>query len=214
MKNRKKNVVAAGFALLAVLLVAVAVMIAVRCRNTPARVIVVPREAGETAVALMDAVCSGDFEGAERYLQGEPNLGVDRRPADPAAAAIWDAFADSLSYKLDGECYISNDSVCQDVEIRAMKIASVTENLNLRTQTLLNQWVESAEDTSIFYDENDAYLDSVVQEALLEAVTQAIQEDARYTQQNITLKLTYSNGQWWVMPESDLLRAISDGIAG
>ena len=214
MKNRKKNVVAAGFALLAVLLTALAISIAVRFRNTPARMIVVPKEAGVTVASLMDAVCSGDFEGAEAFLHGKPDLGVDRKPEEPAAAAIWDAFTGSLSYELEGECYFYDNHICQNVRISTMEIASVTQNLNQRTQALLNQWVESAEDASRFYDENDQYLDSVVQEALLEAVEQAIREDVRYTSQNITLKLIYRNGQWWVMPESDLLRAISNGIAG
>jgi len=37
-----------------------------------------PEEAKLQVVGLMDAVCAADFDKASTYLQGQPELGVDR----------------------------------------------------------------------------------------------------------------------------------------
>ena len=68
-------------------------------------VLLAPPEAATHQVpGLMDAVCSGDFTAASTYLQGQPNLGVDREATDEVGILIWEAFCDSMSYELVGEC--------------------------------------------------------------------------------------------------------------
>ena len=62
-----------------------------------------PEEAKLQVVGMMDAVCAGDFAGASAYLQGQPDLGVDREATDEVGVLIWEAFCDSLSYELVGE---------------------------------------------------------------------------------------------------------------
>lgn len=214
MSRKKRTKAANMFALLAVALAALAVAIAVRCRDSGARVLSVPQEAGQAAVAVMDAVCGGDFETAGKKMYGRPDLGVDRQADSAAGQLIWDAFVESLSYELKGSCYFRGDELCQDVVIRSLDLSSVTRKLDQRTQDLLNVYVEDAEDTSHIYDENNEYLESFVQATLQDAVRQAIQEDARYSEQELTLTLIYSAGEWWVMPDQSLLNAISGGIAG
>ena len=45
-----------------------------------------------------------------------------------------------------------------------------------------------------------------------EPVLEALAEDAKSTTVSITLELVYADGQWWVVPSDDLIRAISGGI--
>ena len=49
-------------------------------------------------------------------------------------------------------------------------------------------------------------------DALFTAAKEALKRDARQTSWDLTLNLVYENGQWWIMPEQALLRAISGGI--
>lgn len=93
-----------------------------------------------------------------------------------------------------------------------MDSASVTANLRERSQALLNQRVEEAEDVSEIYDENNEYRESVVMEALQEAVKAALQEDAETVTVSLTVNLKYQNGTWWVVVDNALLDAFSGGI--
>ena len=42
----------------------------------------------------------------------------------------------------------------------------------------------------------------------------ALEEDAKTTQQQLTVNLVYKQGRWWVVADQTLLSAISGGIAG
>ena len=152
-------------------------------------------EAQAQVAAAMDAICQGDYAAAEPYLLGQSKLGADREPADAAAALIWDAFLDSLSYQLTGACYATDTGVAQDVTLTYLDISSVT-----------------ATHTSQLYDESGNFLQEVVLQVLNTAVTEALQEDAQRTTCTFTLQLVNRNGQWYIVPNSDFISAISGGI--
>lgn len=99
-----------------------------------------------------------------------------------------------------------------DIQITAMDIDSVTVNLRQRAQTLLEQRIGQAKDTSEIYDENNEYREDFVMDALYDAAREALAEDAKTVSWEITLNLIYQEGQWWIMPEAKLLQAISGGI--
>lgn len=202
------------FALLAAVLGACTLYLTVQNLNTPPVLVRAPEDASQRVETLMEAVCAGDYAGAQAVLYGTPDLGADRAPADPVGQLIWEAFVESTSCTLSGECYVARSGLAQDVQWRSLELASVTENLGQRAQVLLEQRVEAAADTSEIYDEENNYREDFVMEVLYEAALQAIEEDARYTEKTITLHLTYAQGQWWVMPEQELLSAVSGGIAG
>lgn len=172
----------------------------------------VPASAQARAEALMEAVCSGDFAAAQEMLQGKPSLGADRSAGDTAGELVWEAFVDSLSYEFTGECYATDSGIAWGARVTALDITSVTQVLRDRSQELLAQRVEEAEDITDIYDENNDYREEIVMEVLLDSIAIALEQDARYITKDITLKLVYQQGQWWVVPESELLEAISGGI--
>jgi hypothetical protein len=49
---------------------------------------------------------------------------------------------------------------------------------------------------------------------LEDAVTQALAEDGKTVSREFTMNLIWQDDQWWILPEQDLLSAISGGIAG
>ena len=169
-------------------------------------------EAQAQVAAAMDAICQGDYAAAEPYLLGQPKLGADRDPADAAAALIWDAFLDSLSYQLTGACYATDTGVAQDVTLTYLDISSVTANLAQRSESHLEKLQQEATHTSQLYDESGNFLQEVVLQVLNTAVTEALQEDAQRTTCTFTLQLVNRNGQWYIVPNSDFISAISGGI--
>ena len=62
------------------------------------------------------------------------------------------------------------------------------------------------------YDENNNYREDMVMELLFQAAEACLQEDAEMVTVEIVVKLTHEQGQWWVLPEKELLEAISGGI--
>lgn len=163
-------------------------------------------------VALMDAVSEGDYVKAGQTIYGNPSLGVDREAADEVGVMIWEAFQDSISYELLGDCYTTEQGLAQNVSISCMDVTSVTVNLKERSQTLLEQRVADAADVSEVYDENNEYREDVVMAVLRAAVADALKEDARELTVELTVNLCYQDGSWWVVADEALLDAISGGI--
>ena len=171
-----------------------------------------PEEAKLQVVGLMDAVCAGDFDGASAYMQGQPDLGVDREATDAVGVLIWEAFCDSLSYELVGECYGTEEGLAQDVTLSCLDITSVTEVLKDRAQTMLEQRVEEAEDLDEVYDEDLQYREDFVMSVLYDAAKVALKEDAKTMTTNLTANMVYQNETWWIIADRNLLDAISGGI--
>lgn len=202
------------FALLGIGLAAGTVYISLHFLNAAPVLLTQPEAAAERSGAMMEAIRVGDYEAAGGMMYGQPDLGADREAKDPVGALIWDAFLSSISYEFTGECYATDSGVARDVRITTLDLSSVTENLGTRSQALLTQRVAEAEDVAEIYDENNDYREDFVMDILYDAAVQALEEDARYTDWEVTLNLVYQQEQWWIMPEQALLKAISGGIAG
>lgn len=173
-----------------------------------------PKAAEERAEALLEAIAEGDYAVAAGMMQGQPDLGADRAPADEVGVLVWDAFVDSLVYTFPGDFYAVDTGLARDVTVTCLDISSVTENLPQRTQLILEQRVSEAEELTAVYEESGAYREDVISEVLLEAAAQALEEDAKTISRELTLKLVYQDDQWWVVPDQALLEVISGGVTG
>jgi len=201
------------FGVIAVVLAATTVRVCFENRDAIPVLVSVPENASERLSQTFDSICSGDYASAEALIYGHPSLGVDREPEDEVSRLIWNAFVESLSYELVGECYATEDGLAQDVTFHSMDISSVTVNLRERSRGLLEQWVEEAEDMTLIYDENHEYREDLVMEALKQATQSALAEDAKYQTDTITVRLIFRDGQWWVLSDDAFLEAISGRIA-
>lgn len=207
-----KKVFASFFAAVGILSAATAIYIGVNCTDRNPQLLTQPTVAKNKVVMMMNAVCDGDYEQASLAILGTPGLGIDREPADEVGVLIWDAYQQSLSFELVGECYTTEDGLAQNVMLTGMDIESVTVNLKERSQSLLEQRVQEAEDISEVYDENNEYRESFVMKVLYDAAKQALEEDAVENTVELTIKLRYQDGSWWVVADPALLDAISGGI--
>lgn len=171
-----------------------------------------PESAREQVAVLMEAVSNNDYAAASAVLQGNPVFGADREPADAVSGLIWDAFVESVSYELVGDLYATDSGVAQNITITALDMNSVTVNLKERSETLLEQRVEEAEDPDEVYDENNEYREDFVMQVLYDAAEQALKEDAKLVTSEVAIYMTYENGQWWIVADSALLSAITGGV--
>ena len=91
------------FGLLALLFTAAAVGVVIHFRDAGPVLLDVPQEASARVEQLMEAVCAGDFQEAETMLWGTTDLGTESLPEDSIMAMIWQAYLDTLDYRLMGE---------------------------------------------------------------------------------------------------------------
>lgn len=171
-----------------------------------------PVEASGRVTEMMDAIVACDYEKASSIIYGNPQLGLDREPADEVGVMLWKAFTESQSYELKGGCVADHSGLTQQVVMTYLDISSVTANLAHRSEEILNKRIEKAENLDEIYDANNEYREDVVMDALKEAVTMALKEDAKQTSVELTLNLIYRDKQWWVVSSSQLMNAISGGI--
>ena len=171
-----------------------------------------PDVARSKVIMLMNAVAEGNYEEASQTIYGTPNLGVDREAGDEVGVMIWDAFEGSVTYELRGDCYTTDQGLAQDLSVTCLDVTSVTANLKERSQSLLEKRVAEAADVSEIYDENNDYREDFVMEVLHDAVRDALKEDAKMMTVDLTVKLSYQDGKWWVVADEALYNAISGGI--
>lgn len=208
MRNAKSFV----YALLGVLLAAMTVLLSFWGRDAAPRLVQVPEGAVQCSQALLDSVCAGDYAGASQYLYGSPRLDAGQLPQTDSGSMIWDAFVESLSYELVGECYATTNGVAQRVSVTAMQIPAVADSLKEQAQILLEQRVDAAQDMDEIYDDNLEYRQDFLQSVLRDAAAQCVAANGQPLTQELELNLVYDRGQWWVVPDPALLSAISGGI--
>lgn len=199
-----------GFAALA--LAGAAVAAVVLMRDAPPVMAEYPAAAQETAERFMAAICAGEFGEAQTMLLGQPELGADWTPTQKVGAQIWTSIIDSSDYMMQGECYPVEGGVAQNVTFLCLEISSVTENLGVRTERMLEERVAQAENAADIYDEQNNYREELIFEILEEVMEQALWEDSRYVEQELTLNLVWREGQWWILPEQKMLSALFGGI--
>lgn len=209
MINRKLSFL---FAVLAVLTAAAGIYFSFSNIGAEPTLAKQPEAVRERVETLMDAVCRNDYDTVSAQLYGQPKLGIDREADTPVGALLWNALEDSRSYRILGECYATNTGLAWDVSLTCLDIDSVTANLRQRSQALLEERVANAEDMTEVYDENNEYREDFVMQALYDAAVDALAEDTQQVTYTFTLQLTYADGQWWILPASTLLEAISGGV--
>ena len=91
-------------------------------------------------------------------------------------------------------------------------MSGVTAAVPQRAKALLEAKAAAAEDKTEIYNEDNSYRSELVNQALNDAVTQALSEDAQTVTRDVTLGLIYQDGAWWVVPDQALLQIIS-GVA-
>lgn len=212
--EKHRKILAAVLAVLALAVAVTGVWLAIANMDAEPVLVRPSDQALATAQEMLQAVSDGDYDRAGRLILGCPELGVDREAESEVGRLIWKAYQDSLSFTPEGACYATDAGIAQNYRVRYLDRNSVTARLRERSRALLEERVANAEDTSQVYDENNEYREDVVMEVLAQAAEQALREDAAYVELVVPVGLTYENGAWWVLPEEQLLAAISGGLAG
>ena len=213
MGEKMRNNKAASwiFGVLAVVLAVSALLICLTQRNAAPKLFGKAEGAEKCARAMMDCISRGDYAGASAYLYGTPSLGIGNQRETPAAECVWDAFVSSMECRSRGSCYATDAGVAMDFTVSGLDIPSLTQELKQRSAAVLEARVEAAENMSQVYDSNQQYREDFIQSVLEEAAREAVAAVSP-VENAVTVQLVYEGNQWWVVPDSALMTAISGGI--
>lgn len=200
------------FAVLGSLLLLGSIGLCLVSLNAPVRVLEIPKGAVACSDAFAQALDDGDLTTAAQLIYGQPNLGTEGTSADPETDRVWNAFLESISFEFSGKCYAAESGFARDASIAVLDIASVTQKLPERTQSLMNQKIASAGALEEVYDDAGHFREELVEQIMQEALQQALTQDAQTVIREVTVKLVNRDGAWWVVPDQALLQAIS-GLA-
>lgn len=202
------------FFLLGILSAAVSVAAALYFLEAPPILLGTPQTAGARVEELMDDICRGEFDNAQQLLYGSPELELDMPHADAVGDLLWDAYLNSVSYELVGQCYATETGLSQQVRFRSLDISSVTNDLSPVAREILLSKLEDTRDSSQIYDENQNYREDLIANVLSTAAQQVLSSNPKYKENTFVLQLIQHQGEWLVIPDATFLSVISGGITG
>lgn len=196
------------------LLLAIAILITVATAMQSDPVMLkCPEEAQACVEQLMAAVSAGDYPTVSRLLYGNPDFTIPSDLQNPAADLMWDAYRKSFTCKFLTNIYTDETGLAADVALTCLDLSAVLESTHSHAKTLLKRRVDRAKSTSEIYDDDQNYREDVIAEVMRSAAAEALQECADIKKVSaLTLHMVCEQGQWWVIPDAELLQVLSGDI--
>ena len=200
------KIVSALFAFLGMVLLAGGIFLSFANRNAGAPGRAVPQEAKDCATAFLTALNGHDLESARTYLYGNPDLGLSQTSEDPQTAKVWEAFRSSFAVSDIAPFQVSQSEIRLDFTLTTLELKALV-NLPSLARIIL----DGKEDQDSLYDENGT-LKPQEKTAIMEEALEKTLAEAESVNRTCTISLVEAEGRWWVLPNENLLSALSGGM--
>lgn len=184
-----------------------------RALNMPAKLLGTVETAQECTEQWAEAVTAGDYAAAGKRMYGQPSLETSDVSAYAVGEILWEAYQENLRLAFSGECRAMDSGIAREAKVTALDISAVMKEVKVRINPTLGTRAESAEDKNLVFDEDNAYREEFVMKTLCDVTRQILEEEPPVLQRTIMLQLVFEDGQWWILPEQELIRLLS-GIPG
>ena len=202
------------FGIAALLVAAATVYIGFTNRDALPQLIGPAEEARNVVVELMEALDRQDYEAASNLMVGKPDLGMDQEPEDEVGKLFWNAYLDSFTFEIIGDCYVTKDGLAQQVKITTMNLDVATEPLREKSQEMLEERVAEAANPDDVYDEKGEYREDFVMDVLYDTASEVLKGEQPTKTTELILNMKYRNGRWQVIFDDAFLKALIGGITG
>ena len=136
---KKTQLLSVTFTVIGILIFVGAILFCLTFLNSAPIMVSTPENALVCAQSLMEALDNADYETASAYLQGQPDLGLDRVPKEEVGKLLWDAFTQSFQYEFVGQCYTTPSGVTQMVIITTLDLQKLSSQLPAKMEQLLEE---------------------------------------------------------------------------
>jgi len=193
----------------AVLVAVLAVCLGLGPRDRSVTILGGAGDPAETAARFFHALCLHEWEEASSYVRGEPELPLGRMPEDEMERDIWEAYLFSWAWSMGEGGMTDSVTAWQKVKFTSMRPDVFAGGLSGDVEKILARWVNERPLAEI-YTEDGQFREDVVREALDEAVKARLARSEEYLAvTEVTLKLSFENGKWYILPEETLWNALS-----
>ena len=163
----------------------------------------------EAAEEVLSCAKSGDYAALSQLLYGNPELGESPEKTDEATSMIWQAYLDSLSWKLADNCTPTDTGLKVDVTLHCMDISAVTASLQTVAPARMTQLAKEKTTEEEIYDKDRNYLPEFVAEVLRSATAEVLAQPVQTVERTMTLQLVRAGGSWQVVPTEELMHFLS-----
>ena len=200
------KIVSALFAFLGMVLVAGGIFLSFANRYAGAPGRAVPPEAKDGATDCLTARDDHDPVSARTDLYGNPDLGRSQTSECPQTAKVWEAFRSSFAVSDIAPFQVSQSEIRLDFTLTTLELKALV-NLPSLARSIL----DGKEDQDSLYDENGT-LKSQEKDSILEEALEKTLAEAGSVNRTCTISLVEAEGRWWVLPNENLLSALSGGM--
>lgn len=209
VRQGKSGRINVGWAALSLLFSALAVFCSILGLSAGTVYTKVSGDPADTVKAFFDAVIAQDYETAYSHLDNYSTLGLENPPEGENARLAYDALQKSYSYSVSGKAEIDRLEATVPVRLRYLDLPSFEKSVASRTNDNLAEFVKN-NPISMVYDENDQYLPSVTEKAYSDALAFVLNKaDTYYSTTELILKLEYKDGQWYILSDELLHKALA-----
>lgn len=201
------------FAVLGIVLMLGTAILCFTSMDANVKVLETPTGAVECADQLISAIDSGDLAGAAALMYGQPDLGAEGVPTDSVSALLWDTFRKEMRCEAVGKLQLQGADFACSATVTVVDIPALTMSVQTRAKAILEQKVAQATDMAQLYDAQNNFRQELIDQVMQEALNQAMGQDLGYVTQNVTFRVVFQDGQWWAVPDQNLLSALSGGLA-
>lgn len=210
MKKRKTGIKVFS-ALLCIILSAAAMLLCVVGVSTGTIYAKPQGDPQATVTEFFEALKAEDYTLAYEQLRDYTSLGLETEPTTEAAKLAGAALRQSYDYELLGDCEVDKLEAKQKVRMTYLNLALTQDAVEQETMNNLEDFVQSRSLSEV-YDADSKYLPEVANEAYIMAVGTVVSAPEQYYGQiEFTLSLSYTDGEWKIIANSGLLKALNGG---
>ena len=195
---------------LVVFLIAGAVFVCLQPERVP--LVLSDDEPEDTIGAFFDALKKQDWSAASERVSDASAFSLDVELTDDYSSRFWQVQRESWSFEITGEFVAEGRDLTRNVKVFSRQFGNAEAFLRDRVQSSLAARVEAAVLKSEVYDENGDYREELVREYLDEAVAAYLRQPPEETAASeVTVRLTYGEGGWKIVPDKSLVEALTGG---
>lgn len=172
----------------------------------------VPGSPTDVLRSFFNALERKDWDRAYSYLSNYSTLGLEAEPEDAIGAMLWNVQQEAWRFQIAEGYEMNGQNLAKRATVTSVDLSPLAPKIHDLVQRKLEAAVEEARLESDVYDEDGNYKEALVYSALEQAVAEAIQDVSPYTYtRDLTIRMSYVDGQWLVNADNDLLSALTGG---
>lgn len=166
-----------------------------------------------TVTGFFDALIQEDYELCADFVSGYASLGFDNTPDRESERMVYEALLSSYSFQILGDTELSSNGIYQPVLFTALKVDRLSDNINARFMSTIENCMNEYDDYSAMYDDNGQYSDQLIETAMVDILSELLEHPERYyVTEELRLELTFEQGEWRLVLSSELVKALTGNI--